>query len=117
MSGGGGSEVFLAGSKRRWSIFCAHLELNAEKPGGSGTRSGYLADLSGKAFHLFFGWSFGLCDLSNDELYAFLNELQIILGSFDPESLRKIPQWVGSPYQDIRANRCGPAKPRPPKVG
>lgn len=38
---------------------------------------------------LFFGWNFGLCDLSNDELYAFLNELQIIPGSYDPESLRK----------------------------
>ena len=38
---------------------------------------------------LFFGWDFGLRDLSNDELYAFLNEIHLVPSSYDPETLRK----------------------------
>jgi hypothetical protein len=38
---------------------------------------------------LFFGWDFGLVDLSNNELCTFLNEMQIIPASYDPESLRR----------------------------
>jgi len=38
---------------------------------------------------LFFGWDFGLGDLSNDELHSLLRETRIIPGSYDPESLRR----------------------------
>ena len=38
---------------------------------------------------LFFGWDFGLGDLSNDQLYSFLRETRIIPSSYDPESLRR----------------------------
>lgn len=38
---------------------------------------------------LFFGWDFGLCDLSVRELHAFLVQMQIIRASHDPETLRK----------------------------
>jgi hypothetical protein len=38
---------------------------------------------------LFFGWDFGLCDLSVPELHAFLSQMQIIPNSYDPETLRK----------------------------
>jgi hypothetical protein len=38
---------------------------------------------------LFFGWDFGLCDLSVPQLHAFLSQMQIIPNSYDPETLRK----------------------------
>jgi len=38
---------------------------------------------------LFFGWDFGLSDLSTRELHAFLTEMQIIPSWYDPETLRK----------------------------
>lgn len=38
---------------------------------------------------LFFGWDFGLGDLSNDQLYSFLRDIRMIPSSYDPESLRR----------------------------
>src|SRR6266481_5181050 len=38
---------------------------------------------------LFFGWDFGIADLSNDELYSFLYDLKIISITHDPETLRR----------------------------
>lgn len=38
---------------------------------------------------LFFGWDFGLKDLSNDELYTFLIDMHIVPPNYDPETLRK----------------------------
>ncbi|PYP85986.1 MAG: hypothetical protein DMG65_19570 [Candidatus Angelobacter sp. Gp1-AA117] len=38
---------------------------------------------------LFFGWDFGLADLSINELHGFLTEMQIIPKFYDPETLRK----------------------------
>jgi len=38
---------------------------------------------------LFFGWDFGLCDLSVRELHQFLAEMTVVPDSYDPETLRK----------------------------
>lgn len=38
---------------------------------------------------LFFGWEFGLSDLSIPELHAFLVRMDIIPANYDPEALRK----------------------------
>ena len=38
---------------------------------------------------LFFGWDFGLCDLSVPELHAFLTQMHVIPNSYNPETLRK----------------------------
>lgn len=38
---------------------------------------------------LFFGWDFGLCDLSARELHRFLVEMNVVPISYDPETLRK----------------------------
>ncbi len=38
---------------------------------------------------LFFGWDFGLCNLSVRELYTFLTQMDVVPSSYDLESLRK----------------------------
>jgi hypothetical protein len=38
---------------------------------------------------LFFGWDFGLCDLSVRELHNFLVQMKVVPNSYDPETLRK----------------------------
>lgn len=38
---------------------------------------------------LYFGWDFGLSDLSIHELHRFLVQLDPIRDSYDPETLRK----------------------------
>lgn len=38
---------------------------------------------------LFFGWDFGLCDLSVRELHNFLVQMNVVPNSYDPETLRK----------------------------
>jgi len=38
---------------------------------------------------LFFGWDFGLCDLSIRELHNFLVQMNIVPNFYDPETLRK----------------------------
>ncbi len=38
---------------------------------------------------LFFGWDFGLRDLTINELHSFMNQIQVIGSSHDPETLRR----------------------------
>jgi len=38
---------------------------------------------------LFFGWDFGLCDLTVEELYNFVVQMNVVPDSYDPETLRK----------------------------
>jgi len=51
-----------------------------------GEPSGYQLPLR---MMLFFGWDFGLCDLSVRELHRFLVEMNVVPISYEPETLRR----------------------------
>ena len=68
---------------------------------------------------LYFGWDFGLSDLSIRELHAFLLQMGIIADFYDTEALRKYrdrlrkfiranPQdhWLSRPNENRRRNRA-----------
>lgn len=54
---------------------------------------------------LFFGWDFGLSDLSARELYRFLVEMTVIPSSYDPETLRKYRNRLRRIIDQTSSNR------------
>jgi hypothetical protein len=74
------SEKFLAGLDDRAMQIVGRALLLKGEPQGYQLRLRMV---------LFFGWDFGIADLSNSELHSFLNDMKIIPPAYDPETLRR----------------------------